>query len=231
MRRADRLFQIVQLLRRRRMMTAQQLAERLEVSERTIYRDIDDLSQSGVPIIGEAGVGYRLDPKFELPPLVFTAEEIEALVLGVRMVEGWADAGLRAAARSLLDKVDSVLPEGERHRISRTNMFALVFGPARSASKNLQELRRGVNEHRRVRISYQDGTGRATQRVIRPLGLYFWGRSWTVAAWCELREGYRSFRSDRITQLRVMKDKFELKSPYTLEDLIRAMAESEGRTP
>ncbi len=125
MRRADRLFQIVQLLRRRRVTTAAQIAERLEVSERTVYRDIRDLSLSGVPVLGEAGVGYRLGRDFDLPPMMFSVDEIQALVLGARMVESWGDEELRRAARGVLTKVEAVLPPSKRHRVQDTALFSL----------------------------------------------------------------------------------------------------------
>jgi predicted DNA-binding transcriptional regulator YafY len=127
MRRADRLFSIVLELRRRPVTTAAQLAEHLEVSVRTIYRDVADLVASGIPIDGEAGVGYRLGHDFELPPLMFTLPEVQALVLGVRMVEAWGDGQLRTAARAVLGKVEAVLPDADRHRIADTALFALSF--------------------------------------------------------------------------------------------------------
>ncbi|HEX4458802.1 MAG TPA: HTH domain-containing protein, partial [Polyangia bacterium] len=124
MRRADRLFRIVQLLRRRRMTTARRLADDLDVSERTVYRDVADLIGSGVPIRGEAGVGYEIEPKFNLPPLMFTDDELEALMLGVRVVESWTDATLAAAARQVVAKVDAILPERLRERLAAAPMFA-----------------------------------------------------------------------------------------------------------
>src|ERR1700736_2952047 len=127
MRRADRLFRIVQLLRRRKLTTAKQLADELEVSERTVYRDVADLVGSGVPIRGEAGVGYALERGFDLPPLMFTEDELEALVLGARVVESWADASLAQAARQVLEKVEAVLPERLQDRVSRAALFAPGF--------------------------------------------------------------------------------------------------------
>ncbi|MDD9937193.1 MAG: YafY family protein [Myxococcales bacterium] len=225
MRRADRLFQIVQLLRSRRFLTAHQLAERLEVSERTIYRDIQDLGRSGVPILGEAGVGYRLDRGFDLPPLMFNLEEVEALVLGVRMVERWGDSDLRSSARSILDKVEAVLPEAERHKLHATALFAMSFDVPERALEHLRSLRKAIGELRKVELAYRDQKDSPSRRVIRPLGLYFWGKTWTVGAYCELREDFRNFRLDRIDQLRVLQDGFELSPPVTLEDYARAMTD------
>src|SRR5262245_21814917 len=154
MRRADRLFQIVQLLRGRRSLTAAQLAERLEVSERTIYRDVTDLSLSGVPIQGEAGVGYRLDKGFDVPPLMFDAHEIQALVLGARMVEAWTDDALRSAARSALDKIAAVLPPGRRDKLEETALFSLGFHVLDRVREHVGLLRAAIAQQRRVSIEY-----------------------------------------------------------------------------
>ena len=152
MRRADRLFQIVQLLRRRHLTTASQLAERLEVSERTVYRDVRDLSRSGVPVLGEAGVGYRLGRDFEIPPMMFSVDEIQALVLGARMVESWGDEGLRSAARAVLTKVEAVLPPSKRHRLNDTALFSLSFRLSTEVRANVGTLRCAVT------ISKANGT-------------------------------------------------------------------------
>lgn len=229
MRRADRLFQIVGLLGRRRFMTAAQLAEALEVSTRTIYRDVLDLIGSGVPISGEAGVGYQLSPHYRLPPMTFTADEIEALVLGTRMVESWGDTGLRQAARSIVDKVNAVVGDSEREQLTGSALFSLTFSKQRAASRNLGELRQAINERRRVRFSYQSEDGTRSERSVRPLGLYFWGHSWTLATYCELRTDFRNFRSDRMTDVQLLDETFELVSPCTLEDYQRAMSEEGSR--
>jgi predicted DNA-binding transcriptional regulator YafY len=223
MRRADRLFQIVQLLRRRRCVTAAQLAERLEVSERTVYRDIRDLGRSGVAITGEAGVGYRLERGAELPPLTFNHEELEALVLGVRMVERWGDAALRAGARAIVDKIESVLPPSEQPKLHSSALFAMSTALPELAMRNLTQLRRAIADQRKARFAYQDQIARQTERVIRPLGLYFWNGTWTVGAYCELRSDFRNFRLDRIQLLKVLRDRFELAPPVTLDDFVRAM--------
>jgi predicted DNA-binding transcriptional regulator YafY len=228
MRRADRLFQIVALLGRRRFMTAAQLAESLEVSTRTVYRDVLDLIASGVRITGEAGVGYQLDPSYRLPPLTFNSEELEALVLGVRMVEAWGDSSLRLAARAVQEKVSAVLEAGDRAHLHNTALFSLRFGAQEQASENLGEVRRAVNERRLLTFDYVAGLGETTRRTVKPLGLYFWGRAWTLAAYCELRLDFRSFRTDRMQAVCLSVDTFELVSPWTLEDFARAM---EARPP
>lgn len=230
MRRADRLFSIVLELRRRPVTTAAALGARLEVSQRTIYRDIADLVASGIPIDGEAGVGYRLHSSFELPPLMFTVAEVQALVLGARMVEAWGDPGLRSAARNSLRKIEAVLPPGERHRVADTALFALSFWVPDEPREMLGVVRRAIDGRHRLHITYTRDDGPVTERVIRPLGLYFWGRSWTVAAWCELRADHRSFRVDRITGADLLADTFALEPPVTLDDF-RATIDRERADP
>src|SRR4051812_39275569 len=167
MRRADRLFQIVQRLRRHgAVVTAAALAHELEVSERTVYRDVADLVASGVPITGEAGVGYRL-PRgaFDLPPLMFTEDEIEALVLGARVVESWADPALARAAADVLAKVEVVLPPALRERIAGATLFALNLRERAAESGHLTTLRAAVRERRKVRLAYVDRGGQPTART------------------------------------------------------------------
>ena len=180
MRRADRLFQIVQLLRRRRLTTAAQLAERLEVSERTIYRDIRDLTLSGVPITGEAGVGYLLGKDFDLPPLMFNVDEVQALALGARMVETWGDEELRQAARSVLTKVEAVLPPSMRHRVHDTALYSLPFKVSPEVRRNVGLLRKAIDARHQVQMDYRDKHDAATRRTVSPLGLYYWGSLWNA---------------------------------------------------
>lgn len=222
MRRADRLFQIVQLLRRDRITTAQRLARELSVSERTIYRDMDDLSASGVPIESEAGVGYRLPKSFDLPPLMFSVDEIEALVLGLRIAESWSAEGLSAAARSALRKIEAVLPASLRERVD-PNLYAPSFHIPKRAAAHLDTLRRAIRERRKVRVDYTKPDGAPSQRVLRPLGLFFWGNTWSLAAWCELRVGFRSFRLDRIDALVLLEEGFPVEPGQTLADYEKLM--------
>ncbi len=211
------------MLRHRRLTTAAQLAERLEVSERTIYRDIADLGRSGVPIMGEAGVGYRLGKHFDLPPLMFDNPEVQALVLGARMVEIWGDADLRKAARSALDKVEAVVPPSRRRLIRETPLFALGFRVPARTREHLGILRKAIDERRVAILDYTDQKGASTQRRVRGLGLYFWGNTWTLGAWCELRKDFRNFRLDRIEGLEISEDPFELDTEVNLEGYVRAM--------
>jgi len=228
MRRADRLFQIVSMLRRRRLTTAAQLAERLEVSERTIYRDVADLVRSGVPIEGEAGVGYRLGKEFDLPPLMFDPHEIQALVLGARMVEAWADDELRSAARRALDKVEHALPAARLHMVGDTALFSLSFHVPPEQRALVGVVRRAIEQRRKLAFAYLDAEGRATRRVVRPLGLYFWGSTWTPACWCDLRQDHRSFRVDRMDAPALLDEAFELVSPVTLDDFVTAIRARDG---
>jgi predicted DNA-binding transcriptional regulator YafY len=220
MRRADRLFQIVQKLRRRGVTTARSLAEALEVSERTIYRDVQDLVASGVPIQGEAGVGYALPRGFDLPPLMFTEEELEALVLGARMVEGRADSDLAMAARSLLDKVEAVLPQRLKGKTTEASLYAPSFHLPERDDDPLRLLRQAIRARQRVRFGYTDKKASASLRTVRPLGLFYWGPSWSLAAWCELRQDFRSFRVDRLQGLVALEGAFSPEPGQSLADMM-----------
>jgi predicted DNA-binding transcriptional regulator YafY len=221
MRRADRLFRIVQRLRRRGVVTARALAESLEVSERTIYRDVRDLILSGVPVQGEAGVGYALPAGFDLPPLMFTEEEIEALVLGARMVESWTDPALAEAARAALTKIDNVLPARLRERIPDARLFAPGFHVRQAMTDNLGPLRSAIAARKKVHFAYQDASAAATERTVQPLGLFYWGAKWSLGAWCELRDGFRDFRVDRMSRLAVLPEAFPPIAGRTLADFFR----------
>ena len=234
MRRADRLFRIVQRLRRRGATTARQLAEALEVSERTVYRDIRDLLVSGVPIQGEAGVGYALDRSFELPPLMFNEEEIEALVLGARIVRAWADPKLARAAEEALQKIENVLPPRLKSRLAESALMAPDFHASQRFRSGLEDLRRAIREQRKARFHYVDRAQAGSERTVHPLGLAYWGQTWTLTAWCEMRQGFRNFRLDRIEGLQIAEEKFDQMAGQTLADFLALMAAEEraaGRDP
>ncbi len=220
MRRADRLFRIVQLLRRRRTITtAAQLASKLEISERTVYRDIRDLILAGTPIDGAAGVGYRLRPDYDLPPLMFDREEIQALVLGARIVRQFGDPALARASESILHKVAAVLPKELEPLLAEARLFVpTTIGGQRSAD-GLAVAREALIGQRRIRFGYANERGDATERTVRPLGVFFWGRTWTLAAWCEMRTDFRNFRLDRIKDATLL-DRFEDEPGRTLKDLL-----------
>lgn len=208
MRRADRLFQIVQLLRGRSVVTAADLAAELEVSLRTVYRDVADLMASGVPIEGEAGVGYCLPRGFDLPPLMFDDDEIGALVFGMRMVTAWGDAALKQRAKSVLSKIETVLPDRLRPRLDEVGMYVPLSLPE-DVRASVECFRRGIDGRRKLRFAYRDEHGAETERTVRPLCLVFWGTVWTASAWCELRNAYRTFRPDRMHEPELLDDAFQ----------------------
>jgi predicted DNA-binding transcriptional regulator YafY len=224
MRRADRLFRIVQMLRSGRLKTARALAERLQVSERTIYRDVRDLQLAGQPIEGEAGVGYTLRRDFDLPPLMFTPEELTALVLGARLVKAWGGAENVAAASSALARIEAVLPAELAARLDAIALYAPGFMMTQSHRLLLDKLhaaclQRVVLAFRYTRLG--DDEVKGEHRTVRPLALTFWSGVWTLAAWCELRNDFRIFRIDRIQQLVPTDRNFTPKRGQRLEDLMR----------
>ena len=225
MRRADRLFELVQALRGGRLLTARALAEKLEVSTRTIYRDMADLQATGVPIEGEAGVGYVLRGGFDIPPLMFTGDEITALVLGARLVRGWGGHRHGAAAAEALIKIEAVLPEALRPRIERTALFAPDFILSEPVRARLDVLDEALAARCKVRFAYRRADGEASTRRVGPLGLYFWGGVWLLAAWCELREDFRTFRLDRMERLTLTPDTFAPAPGRTLRDFLRKVRE------
>jgi predicted DNA-binding transcriptional regulator YafY len=221
MRRADRLFQIVQLLRRRRSATtAAHISERLGISERTVYRDIADLNLAGTPIDGEAGVGYRLRPGYDLPPLMFTRDEIQALVLGARVVRQFGDPPLARASDAILSKVATVIPADLAPLLADTPLFVPSSSSARRSADVLTTVREALSCRRKLRMKYVGPTGDGTERTVRPLGVFFWGRTWTLAAWCELRNDFRNFRLDRAHELVTLEQTFKEEPGKTLRDLL-----------
>ncbi len=210
MRRADRLFQLIQFLRGQRgVTTAQAIAEALEVSVRTIYRDVADLIGSGVPIEGEPGVGYLLRSGYDLPPLMFEVEEIEAIVLGAKIVSSWGDPALAAAAERALDKVEAVLPDRLRDELMETALFAPPTRLREPFTVDLAALRRAVRARHKIHFRYSNEQGNASERTVRPLGLAFYGPVWLLFAWCELRIDFRAFRVDRMEDASVLDESFK----------------------
>ncbi len=220
MRPADRLFQIVLQLGRGRVLTARYLAESLEVSERTIYRDIADLMASGVPVDGEAGVGYRLHRGYQVPPMMFDQDELQALFFGAEVTKRWGDKQMAAAADRILNKVDAVLPEKMRPQLnSRTLVVPEMAGyQSEQTTVQLGAVRDAINDRRRLFLSYSDANGDATERIVWPLTLVYWGFIWTLGAWCELRQQFRSFRIDRIADVRTLATRFPDESGKRLAD-------------
>lgn len=220
MRRADRLFQIVQLLRSDRVVTGQYLADELEVSTRTIYRDIQDLSLSGVPIEGEAGVGYRLMRGFHMPPLMFSEEELAALLIGARMVQAWTDPKLAKAAQGAINKIDIAIPEHLKPELNRRDVMVPDFNISNDVALHLEQLRAAVKQQHKIRYDYQREDGQQSQRTVHPLGMFYWGRVWTMIGWCELRDAFRHFRLDRMSKLEVLSQHYTSIPGRTLDDYL-----------
>ncbi len=234
MRKAERLFQILNMLRNRRtVLTARDMAKELEVSERTIYRDVQALSLSGVPIEGEAGVGYRLQRHFEMPPLMFDHDEVEALLLGARMVRSWSDRQLAASASSALNKILAVLPPQLRALEETSPIKVPRFQQQTVASVYSEAIRKAIRDREVLELEYRDVKDETTWRNVWCLGLFFWGSTWTLVAWCELRGDYRVFRLDRISRFkqtgRYFKPERERSLDHYLELERRRMDEGCGR--
>lgn len=209
MRRADRLFDIIQRLRTARgPMTAAALAEELEVAVRTVYRDVATLQARRVPIEGAAGIGYLLRRGFNLPPLMFTTEEVEAIAVGARLVARTGDPGLQEAAESVLSKVTTVLPEALRSQLSSAPIFVSASGAPVAESVDLSVVRQAIRDERKLDIDYVDEKGARSRRVVWPIAVAYYVQATLVGAWCELRRDYRHFRADRITALTVLDERY-----------------------
>jgi len=199
MRRADRLFLLTRLLNaaQGQVVTAAALAAEIEVSVRTVYRDLDDLRANGIAIDGERGVGFRLAERAVLPPLALSFDELDALVLGMRTVESAGDRALARAARTLTDKALSALPPSERRAAAEARLFSPAV-PDAPPPGDLACLRRALRERRKLSFAYTDREGAASRRIVHPLALSYLGTCWVLVAWCELRRDHRVFRTDRI---------------------------------
>lgn len=210
MRRADRLIRIVHYLRgRRRAVTARQIAEEFEICTRTVYRDIQDLMVSGVPINGEAGVGYIIDRRYYLPPVSFDAEELEAIGLGISMVCQWTDDRLAEKAISALTRIKAVLPPELQGELEQIATYSITNREPPPWRVSLSELREHVRLRCKIRIEYSDETAAVTLRTVRPLALIFCGPVWMMAGWCETRSDFRNFRLDRIRSMETIDVFFE----------------------
>jgi predicted DNA-binding transcriptional regulator YafY len=226
MRRADRLLQIIQALRRaRRPVTGQRLAEELEVSLRTVYRDMAALLASGVPVDGEAGIGYLLRAGYDLPPLMFTVEEIEAIVLGAQMVARTGDRTLSRAAEDAVAKIAHVLPDDLRTTLERTTVVAPGYRKPPEPSVDLALVRTAIRRERRVHLAYQDANGTRTERRIWPFALAFFTETAVIAAWCELRSDFRNFRADRIETLTLLDERYDTRRGKLLQEYLARMAQ------
>ena len=223
MRRADRLFEILQLLHGGRLRRAYELAARLEVSTRTIYRDIADLIASGVPIEGEAGVGYVLRPGFFLPPLALSVTEHQALVLGARLVAAWSDADLANAAQEVLVKLETISAVAGRGSLP---VALHSYGERVSPQVRLvlKQIREALTQSCKLDLLYQKSEMQPEARRVRPLSLEFWGVVWTLTAWCEQRDDFRVFRVDRIRKITPTGVGFIPEPGKTRADYLRSLA-------
>ncbi|WP_417712736.1 helix-turn-helix transcriptional regulator [Pseudophaeobacter arcticus] len=218
MRRTDRLFEIIQILRDGKLHRAQDIATRLEVSTRTIYRDMDTLVASGVPVEGERGLGYLVREQITLPPLTLTPEELEALNLGMAIVAEAADADLKAAAQSLAAKVDAVLPTEVIAEADAWKFAVYPFADVARGFAHMPTLRAAIKSRQKLALQYRRLDGILTARTIRPLHMEYWGRVWTLTAWCETRGDFRVFRVDLIEEVRALPELFLDEPGKTLAD-------------
>ncbi len=219
MTRSERLLALIQALRRhRRPVTAQQLATELSVSVRTIYRDIDTLVRQGASIAGEAGVGFVMRPGFMLPPLMFRDDEIEALILGSRWVAQLPDAQLALAAADTVAKITAVLPDRLRQRVEDAGLFAVRRSAVALDRIDASVVREAIRQECKLRIEYLRDDGEETVRVIWPIAVAFFERVRVVVAWCELRQAFRHFRTDRITSAELTGERLPRRRPQLLSE-------------
>lgn len=222
MRRADRLFQLTVLLGRGRVLTGQQIAERLGVSRRSVYRDVADLMSSGVPIDGEAGVGFRMRSGYSVPPMMFTPEELQALVFGARLVQSCADEGLQQAAEALLAKVDAVLPASLRPTLENIGLLVPDFRVSVEVKRTLRALRQAVSGRNWVAFSYTQGDGTVIEVRVRALCLRYVGGTWTLGGWSEIEAAFRAYRVYRIDRLAVSQACFDMQPGREIADYLAA---------
>lgn len=222
MNRTDRLVAMVLYLQGRRVVRACELAEHFEVTERTIYRDMSALSEAGVPIAGEAGVGYTLMKGYHLPPVMFTAEEASSLFVGGELVKGFTDPSLHAPMTTALDKLRAVLPRESQDHVDKLVRGTVVvgkgFGPNQDpgAQPMLLPVQQGVVQRRVLRLRYRGTEREETDRDVEPLGVVFYSGAWYLVAWCRLRAGLRHFRIDRIKRLELRTERFEPRPDFNL---------------
>jgi predicted DNA-binding transcriptional regulator YafY len=211
-RRADRLFDILRILRAASQpVTAAAIADELEVATRTVYRDVVTLQARRIPIEGAAGIGYILRRGFDLPPLMFTEDEAEAIAVGVQMLARTGDPGLQKAAKSVLSKVTLVVPDPLRDYLNAAPIYVSKSGAPVPVRRNLPEtIRHAVRERRKMRIAYKGGDGRRTVRVIQPFAVAYYVEATLVCAWCELRNDVRHFRTDRVVSADVLDESFTI---------------------
>jgi predicted DNA-binding transcriptional regulator YafY len=232
MRRADRFLRIIQILRRhRRPVRGQVMAEELEVSLRTLYRDIADLITDGVPIRGEAGIGYVLGEGYDVPPLMFNADELEAVMLGLRWVARRGDSDLSRAAQDTTAKIGAVLPSALKPLLFESGLLAPPVYSKTADTVDVSLLRQAVREQRKVELVYRDEDGKDSQRIIWPIGIAYFDAQRLVIAWCELRQDFRSFRTDRMIKANVTHEKYVERRKVLLKRWSEARARDGSTIP
>ncbi len=236
MNRTDRLVAMVMHLQGRRLVRAEELAEKFEVSVRTVYRDVAALSEAGVPVAGEAGVGYSLVPGYHLPPVMLTADEVAALFVGGEMVKQFTDASLSAPIDTAIDKLRAVLPRDRQEHVERLARQTVVVGRAANSCANpeaqpwLLAVQRGIAQRRVLRITYRGRERPAdTARDVEPLGAVCHRGVWYLVAWCRLRGDFRHFRIDRIQTLEGVGDSFAVRADFSLQKYLKVLAERAER--
>lgn len=217
MRKIDRLFEIIQFLRGQRLRTAHAISEKLGVSVRTVYRDIQGLIASGIPIEGERGIGYIIRQPIELPPLHFTSLELQAIQLGIEMVKAVADNEVSSAAHEAALKIKDVLPSKSHEYSPIAHIF---FQSNEGTRQTLAKLRIALDEKHKAILHYMNEQENKTTRIVRPLGMEYWGKVWTLTTWCELREDFRVFRIDRIVSCEITNDTFKSENGKTYQDYL-----------
>jgi predicted DNA-binding transcriptional regulator YafY len=231
MRRAERLFQIIQILRRskRRPITANDIAAELETSLRTIYRDISQLLAERVPIRGEAGIGYVLEDGFDMPPLMLTADEIEAAMLGAQWVMGRGDSSLARAANDLVAKIGAVVPAHLRPLALDSSLVSPNWKRIESDAVDMARVRSAIHAQTKIMLGYRDESARETRRTIWPFAVSYWDTVRVVVAWCELRRGFRSFRTDRVVSADFLLERYPIPRTRLTAQWRKEMADSIDR--
>ncbi len=227
MNRIDRLHAVLTHLQSKKRVTAQEIADRFEISLRTVYRDVKALEESGVPVIGEAGSGYTIMEGYRLPPVMFTQEEASALLLGAKLAEKWTDSSVRKSFETAMFKIKAVLRSSDKEHMDvlADHIEVLRRNPIdeESSSQHLVALQKSIAEKRVIYMRYQANSDEITERLAEPIGLCYYSMNWHLIGWCRLRNGYRDFRVSRIQRLQLKDESFVHKSHKTLQDYISTM--------
>lgn len=235
MNRTDRLVAMVMFLQGRRVVKADELAAHFEVNVRTIYRDVSALSEAGVPVVGEAGVGYSLVKGYHLPPVMFTAEEAMALFVGGEMVKQFSDRSMSEPMESALLKIRSVLPRERQDDLERLNRAVAIFGSGKMPSgldqRTLLPIQQAIVSRRVLRMTYRGRERTTTVREVEPLGVTFHGAAWYLVAWCRLRKDFRYFKLERLRGLEVLAERFEARPDFSLREYLAKEASRDDTLP